>query len=124
MRCTLRRVGEYGVDMSVPVAAAIAAGSVVLALPILAASQLLVAGAQASNAADAAALAAADTFVGLVSGGTSEEPCELAYRIAAENRAELGECAVGPGVAEVRVTARSRVGLFAVERHARAGPPE
>lgn len=71
----------------------------------------------AANAADAAALAAADTASGLVPG----YPCENAAQAARLNGASLGDCAVD-GL-EVRVTASKVVLGATVTVEARAGPP-
>lgn len=57
--------------------AAIAAGTLVLATPIVLAAQSVTAGAQARQTADAAALAAADAMLGFVDAWGST-PCELA----------------------------------------------
>lgn len=70
----------------------------------------------AANAADAAALAAADTASGLVSG----YPCENAAEAARLNGATLGECTVN-GL-EVRVTATRYVFGAVVSVASRAGP--
>ena len=69
-----------------------------------------------ANAADAAALAAADTASGLVPG----YPCANAGEAARLNGAALGECAVD-GL-EVRVTATKQVLGVVVSIAARAGP--
>lgn len=85
-----------------------------LALPLNAAltTRQLVA-----NAADAAALAAADTASGLVPG----YPCANAAETARLNGAELGECTVDGLL--VRVTASRGVLGVVVTVAARAGPP-
>lgn len=70
----------------------------------------------AANAADAAALAAADAVSGAVPG----VPCELAGAVAARNGAELVACVAEGPVAVVHV-AVGRLG-FTVEAAARAGP--
>jgi len=69
-----------------------------------------------SAAADAAALAAADTASGLVPG----HPCDVAGRIAEANGATLAACAVDGLVATVTVT-RPVLG-FAIAESATAGP--
>lgn len=71
----------------------------------------------AANAADAAALAAADTASGVVPG----YPCANAAEAARLNGAALGECAV-EGLL-VRVTASKSVLGVVVTIEARAGPP-
>lgn len=70
-----------------------------------------------ANAADAAALAAADTASGLVAG----YPCANAAEAARLNGAELGECTVD-GL-EVTITATRRVLGVTVSVASRAGPP-
>jgi secretion/DNA translocation related TadE-like protein len=72
---------------------------------------------QAANAADAAALAAADALSGAVPG----VPCELAGAVASRNGAALTACSVEGPVAVVRVTV-GRFG-FTIVAAARAGPP-
>ncbi|MCD2444205.1 hypothetical protein LQ757_18130 [Agromyces sp. SYSU K20354] len=70
-----------------------------------------------ANAADAAALAAADATSGAVPG----VPCDLAASVAARNGATLTGCDIdGPAAS---VTARSTMFGFAVVARARAGPP-
>ena len=70
-----------------------------------------------SGAADAAALAAADTLSGAVAG----TPCDQASLVARANGAQLDACALDGLVATVRV-AGSIVG-FRVTATATAGPP-
>ncbi|GAB2519107.1 Rv3654c family TadE-like protein [Paramicrobacterium agarici] len=71
-----------------------------------------------AGAADAAALAAADTASGLVAG----VPCEAARRAADLNGAALDDCSVEGLVALVRVST-TVLGL-PVAASARAGPPQ
>jgi secretion/DNA translocation related TadE-like protein len=78
---------------------------------------VLAVGQSVQNAADAAALAAADTASGAIAG----VPCEAAARAASLNGASLVSCAVDGLVASV-VAAR-RVGVFDLSSPARAGPP-
>jgi len=95
------------------IAGAIVAVSIAV-VPVLG---VFVASQEAANAADAAALAAADAISGAVTG----VPCELADAVAARNGARLTFCeGEGPG-ATVRV-AVERFG-FTVAAAARAGPP-
>lgn len=86
----------------------------VCALPLLA---ILSAGQAVHNAADAAALAAADSASGAVAG----VPCELASQAATMNGAQLGSCALDGLVASV--TVQRSVGGFILSSTARAGPP-
>ena len=71
----------------------------------------------AAGAADAAALAAADTASGLLPG----YPCESAGRVAAANGFSLDGCSLDGLVATVRVSAQ--VLGVAVGAAASAGPP-
>jgi len=71
----------------------------------------------AANAADAAALAAADTLAGAVAG----VPCEVAAETAQRNGATLQACELLALVATVRVSV-SRFSIVS-EAAARAGPP-
>lgn len=75
-------------------------------------------GQSVQNAADAAALAAADTASGRVAG----VPCEAAGEAATLGGASVTLCAVDGLIASVSV-ARSFLG-FDVESRARAGPPD
>ena len=91
---------------------------------VVAASTLLVSvlsvlavGQTVRNAADAAALAAADTASGAVAG----IPCDAAREAANLNDAELDGCALDGLIASVTVS-RS-VGGFELSSTARAGPP-
>ncbi len=70
-----------------------------------------------AGAADAAALAAADTASGLVPG----YPCDNAERLAAANDAHIEECAVDGRI--VTVTASRRILGILVTASATAGPP-
>jgi secretion/DNA translocation related TadE-like protein len=79
---------------------------------------LLAVGQSVCNAADAAALAAADTASGAVAG----VPCEMAAAAATLNRASVADCVVDGLIATVTV-ARD-VGGFTMVTRARAGPPD
>jgi secretion/DNA translocation related TadE-like protein len=70
-----------------------------------------------AGAADAAALAAADTASGLLAGF----PCEAAGRAARANDAEIGSCVIEGMMATV--TARANYLGLAITVSARAGPP-
>ena len=85
-----------------------------LALPLY---TVLVVRASVSGAADAAAIAAADTAVGLASG----VPCEQAALVAGANGAELDSCTADGLVVTVSVS-RQIAGLDVVAV-ATAGPP-
>jgi len=95
------------------IAGAIVAVSIAV-VPVLG---VFVASQEAANAADAAALAAADAISGAVTG----VPCELADAVAARNGARLMSCEGEGPVATVRVGVE-RFG-FTVAAAARAGPP-
>ena len=84
-------------------------------VPLLAA---LVVGQLVQNAADAAALAAADTVSGLVAG----YPCPAAHETARLNAAAVTACSVDGLTATVTVS-RDYLG-FTILGRARAGPPE
>lgn len=70
-----------------------------------------------AGAADAAALAAADTASGLIAG----YPCENAARLAAANDADIKECTVDGRI--VTVSATRRILGILVTTTATAGPP-
>ena len=70
-----------------------------------------------ANAADAAALAAADVAIGILPG----VPCEVAASAAELNGARLSECLLSGPVATV--TTESSVLGIVVRARARAGPP-
>jgi secretion/DNA translocation related TadE-like protein len=82
-------------------------------VPVLA---LLPAKQAVQGAADAAALAAADTASGLMPG----VPCDVAARAAELNGAHLVACTVDNLIATVTVS--STVGAFPIGSRARAGP--
>jgi secretion/DNA translocation related TadE-like protein len=98
-------------------AVSIVAAVVVLASLALPLYTVLVVRASVSGAADAAALAAADTVSGVVSG----IPCERAAAVAQENGAQLDACASDGLV--VTVSASRAVLGFRVVVAATAGPP-
>lgn len=107
--------------MSAPLMAAVAASSLILAIPVLVAADTLAAGARAAAAADAAALATADAAVGFAL--SQAEPCALAAHIASLHDASLIDCMVNAETGEARVQTSIRVGLIRAVRSARAGPP-
>lgn len=82
-------------------------------VPILA---LLPTNQAVQGAADAAALAAADTASGLLPG----VPCEAAARAAGVNGVRLNSCSVDGLIATVSVA--YTVGIFTIGSRARAGP--
>ncbi|HYI32568.1 MAG TPA: Rv3654c family TadE-like protein [Glaciibacter sp.] len=84
------------------------------ALPLLG---ILSVGQAVHNAADAAALAAADTASGALAG----IPCESASQAATMNDAQLSSCAIDGPIASV--TVRRSAGGFILTASARAGPP-
>ena len=127
--------------MSVPVAAALAAGTLILGAPILVATATATAGTLAASAADSAALAAADNLIGLNSLGSSHwngsdsggvqgdvslshaGPCGVAAEIVGLHGAVLHSCTISDELLEVRVEVRTRAGPLSLTRVARAGPP-
>jgi hypothetical protein len=70
-----------------------------------------------STAAESAALAAADTAVGIIPGS----PCASAAHTAEANDATVVDCVVDGYIVTVAVT--RKVGLSAVTARATAGPP-
>lgn len=74
---------------------------------------------RAANAADAAALAAADAISGAVAG----VPCRLAAAVATRNGGGLATCESDGAVASVTVAVTAMPG-FELVASARAGPPE
>lgn len=86
-----------------------------LLLPVLG---LLSVGQSVRSAADAAALAGADTASGLVPG----VPCAAAARAATLNAARLSACTLDELIVTVTVTRTA--GGMTVQGRARAGPPE
>jgi secretion/DNA translocation related TadE-like protein len=110
-----RAVDEAGAASvtALGIAGAIVAVSIAV-VPVLG---VFVASQEAANAADAAALAAADAISGAVTG----VPCELADAVAARNGARLTSCEGEGAMASVRV-AVERFG-FTVAAAAQAGPP-
>lgn len=85
-------------------------------IPVL---SVLVHSQRAANAADAAALAAADTVTGAIP--VAVTPCELADLVARRNHARLVTCEIGAAEASVSVSVAA-LGL-AITARARAGPP-
>lgn len=91
---------------------------VALLLASLPIGALFAAHQQAANAADAAALAAADTASGRLPGF----PCETARRVADRNHASLGRCDLDGLTVLVDASVDTRWGTVTVA--ARAGPPD
>ncbi len=98
-------------------AVAIVGGVVVIALVAIPLTTVLAQRAAVASAADAAALAAADTVVGVHPGF----PCEVASTVASANGATVTSCEVDGLVVTVGVE-RSILGLVLSAR-ATAGPP-
>lgn len=98
-------------------AVAIVAGVVVIALVTVPLTTVLAQRAAVASAADAAALAAADTVVGLHPGF----PCEVASTVASANGVAVTSCEVDGLIVTVGVE-RSILGL-ALSARATAGPP-
>lgn len=93
------------------------ATAAMLTVAVLGAGAALTARQRIVGAADAAALAAADGASGAVAG----EPCALADRVAAANRAALTVCSLDGLIATVAVSG-SAAGLPVTVRST-AGPP-
>lgn len=107
--------------MSAPISAAVAAGAIILGIPVMLAAQTAAAAAEAASAADAAALAAADELVGVLV-QASGEPCTIAAEIAQVHGAQLVSCETDEETLEARVTVMKASGLVRAIRAARAGP--
>ena len=88
-----------------------------LAMALAGVSAAAVFGQRLAGAADAAALAAADTASGVALG----VPCERAAEVAATANAALEGCDLDGLIATVTVSAR--FGAFTASARARAGPP-
>lgn len=98
-------------------AVAISGACLALAIGLAQVLGVLVDRQRASAAADAAALAAADTLSGRVAG----EPCAQAERLAELHDATLTACVLEGAEAEVSVAVAS--GWLVITERARAGPP-
>lgn len=118
-RGSARRRGAIADESGAASVVALGLVGAIVALAALLAPVLgvFVATQRVANAADAAALAAADATSGAVPG----VPCDLAASIAVRNGATLTGCEIDGPVASV--TARSSVFGFTVDAGARAGPP-
>lgn len=99
------------------VAVGVVAGTLLVTSAVLAGCAGVVGHQRAVAAADAAALAAADTASGLLPG----DPCGEAARVASANSATLPSCTVEDGVA--LVVAEIAVGPIVLSARSRAGPP-
>ena len=98
-------------------AIAVLGATVLLTTLVVSILALLTVGRSVANAADAAALAAADTASGAIAG----YPCAAAEAVATLNEAAVLRCSVTGLIASVSVT-RTVHGID-VSAHARAGPP-
>ncbi|TFB73327.1 hypothetical protein E3O06_08865 [Cryobacterium glaciale] len=98
-------------------ALAVLAGTVLLTTLIVSILGLLAVGRSVANAADAAALAAADTASGAIAG----YPCAAADAAATLNETAVTHCTVTGLIASVSV--RRRVHGIDISASARAGPP-
>jgi len=104
--------GAGGV-LTLAVVAMIVCGALAV-LPLVA---TVAAARRASVAADAAALAAADTLLGVVPG----DPCGWAKKVAAAHHVALVSCRID--AAEAVVTVQTAAGMLTVESSSRAGAP-
>ena len=98
-------------------AIAVLGATVLLTTLIVSTFALLAVGRSVANAADAAALAAADTASGAIAG----YPCPAADAVAALNEVAVTRCVVAGLIASVSVT-RTVLGIE-LAASARAGPP-
>ncbi len=98
-------------------ALAVLAATVLVTALIMSALALLAVGRSVANAADAAALAAADTASGAIPG----YPCEAADAVATLNETVVMRCTVTGLIASVSV--RREVHGIGISASARAGPP-
>lgn len=112
-----RAVGHGDRGAASVLALGIVGAVVALTAMVVPAVNTFVASQRAVNAADAAALAAADVISGLLPGVA----CELAAHVAARNGAVLNSCKPQGAVVTVVVTVSS-LG-FELTGSARAGPP-
>lgn len=96
---------------------AVTAALLAVTATVLSGTEALVQRRQVAAAADAAALAAADTAAGLVGG----IPCDVARRAAELHGVRLASCSVDGLIARVEASG-SALGISLVVR-ARAGPP-
>ncbi len=94
----------------------VCAAALIVSFAAINASLVVVEQVRLNGAADAAALAAADTALGLVSG----TPCDRAGQVAAGNRATLERCTLDGYVAQVQVSVHAYGWLL--RSTARAGP--
>ncbi|WP_166784114.1 Rv3654c family TadE-like protein [Cryobacterium suzukii] len=98
-------------------ALAVLAATVLLTTLVVSVLALLAVGRSVANAADASALAAADTASGAIAG----YPCEAARAVASLNGTAVTRCTVTGLIASVSVGRRVQgIDIFA---SARAGPP-
>lgn len=110
-----RREGERGTGSILALAVlATIVSTLLLVAPLC---HALVVRAEVAGAADAAALAAADTARGIYPG----VPCVIAASVATANGARLSECRVDGVIVTVRASAA--VLTFSVTATATAGPP-
>ena len=98
-------------------ALAVLAATVLVTALVVSALALLAVSRSVANAADAAALAAADTASGAIAG----YPCEAADAVATLNQTVVMHCTVAGLIASVSV--RRGVHGFDISASARAGPP-
>lgn len=108
--------------MSAPALLGCVAAALCLGIPVMAAGSHLVSAQRVTGAADAAALAAADSLTGWL----AAEPCDAAAEVARGAGAHLKRCTPDPALGEVRVVLTVHTPIGAVEARARAGgvPPE
>lgn len=92
--------------MSAPVAVGMIAGALVIGLPLMVAAGALETRHRVANVAESAALAAADTAFGWVTG----DPCDAAERVVATAGSTIESCFVAPMHVTVTVSAQAVFG--------------
>ncbi len=117
MRLSLAAVAARDTGAGTAFVVALVGVVAIAGLTLLGASSALVRGQHLTAAADAAALAAADVFLGWAPG----DPCSAAERVATAHDVRLSRCAAEGLSMLVRVEA-SILGLT-ISRSARAGAP-
>lgn len=103
--------------MSAPALVGCVAAALCLGVPVMAAGSHLVAAQEITGAADAAALAAADTLTGWLDG----DACDRAAQVAAAAAAEVELCTTAAARGEARIVLVKRTPLGQVMARARAG---
>lgn len=116
----MRRATRWASDRGAgtPLVVGVLAAVMIAGLTLVGAASAVAGAQRVGAAADSAALAAADVMLGWVAG----DPCEIAARVAQAHDTALVDCRA-EGLSMI-VTVRATVLSIAVERSARAGPPD